>query len=76
MTGHVAGTGDNKNQYNILARTPEGKGPLKKSRRRRKDKTKMHREGSGRIDVECIHTADGRDNWQGHVNAVMNFRVT
>jgi len=38
--GHVAGIGENKIQYNILARTPEGKGPLEKSRRRRKIKRK------------------------------------
>ena len=71
----MAGTGENKIQYNILARTREGKRPLEKSRRRRKDKTKIHPEGTRRIDVEWIHKADGRDNWQADVNAVMNFRV-
>ena len=49
--GHVAGTGDNKNHYNILARAPEGKGILEKSRRRGEGKTKIHPEGSGRNDV-------------------------
>jgi len=51
-------TGENKNRCNILVRTPEGKGPLKKSRRRRKDKTKIHPEVNGRNDLEWIHQAE------------------
>jgi hypothetical protein len=54
----VVGTGENKYQCNILVRTPEGKGQFEKSRRRRKDKTKMHPEGTGRNDLEWIHQAE------------------
>jgi hypothetical protein len=55
-------TGGNKNQYNILARTREVKGPLEKSRHRRKGKTKMHSEETGRNVLEWIHQAGWRDN--------------
>jgi len=54
---NTGGTGGNKYQYNILAKKPEVKGPLEKSRHRRKVK-KMHPEETGRNVMEWIHQAD------------------
>jgi hypothetical protein len=54
----MAGTGENKIQYHILERNPEGKRPLEKSRRRRIGKTKIYPEGTDRNDVEWIHQAE------------------
>ena len=71
---NTGGTGGNKYQYNILAKKPEVKGPLEKSRHRRKVK-KMHPEETGRNVMEWIHQADCRYSWQVNVNAVMKFGV-
>jgi hypothetical protein len=42
MGGHVAGMGEKKNAYRILAGKPEGKRPLKRPRRRWVDNIKMN----------------------------------
>ena len=40
--GHVARMGEGRGVYRVLARTPEGKRPLVRSRRRWEDNIKMH----------------------------------
>jgi hypothetical protein len=50
MAGHVARMGDNKNSYKILAKKPEGKILLKRTRRSWVNNIKMDFRGDG---VEC-----------------------
>jgi hypothetical protein len=42
---HVARMGENRNEYRILVGKPEGKRPLERPRRRRKNNIKMDRMG-------------------------------
>ena len=53
----------------------EGKNPLWRAKRRRKDNINMDLEDLGCGGMDCIELAQDRDRWRALVNAVMNLRV-
>jgi hypothetical protein len=62
--------------YRVSVGKPEGKRPLERPRRRRKDEIKMDlREIGWGGGVEWIHLAQDRDRWWAVVSAVMNLFV-
>jgi hypothetical protein len=73
--GYVARIGETRNAYKILVGDPEGKKPLRRSRRMWVDNIKKdHRKvGWGRMD--WIDLVQNRDQWSALVNMVMNLRV-
>jgi hypothetical protein len=73
--GHIAGMGKGRGVYRILARKPEGKRPLEKSRRRCEDNIQIDLQELGRGGTEWIELAQNRDRWPELVNAVMNLQV-
>ena len=54
---------------------PEGKRPLRRTRRRWEDDIKMDLQQVGCGDMNLIELAQIRDRWRALVNTVMNFRV-
>jgi hypothetical protein len=56
-----------------LARKPEGKRPLTKSRRRWEDNIKMDLQEVGWGGMDWIELAQNRDRWRALVNALMNL---
>jgi hypothetical protein len=73
--GHMVRMGEVRCAYNILIGRPEGRRPLGRPRRRRKDNIKMDRREIGFGDVDWIHLAQDRDRWRALVDTVMNLRV-
>jgi hypothetical protein len=73
--GHVARMGEVRSLYRVLMGKSEGKIPLGRPRRRRKDGIKMDLREIGWGGVEWNHLAQDRDRWRAVVNAVMNLRV-
>jgi hypothetical protein len=71
----VAGMWEKRNEYRLLIRKPEGKGPLGRPRRRWEDNIRMDLGEVGWRDVYWIGLAQDRDRWRALVNAVMNLRV-
>jgi hypothetical protein len=59
----------------LLVGKSEGKRPLGRQRRRRRDNNKMDLLEVGLGIVDCIGLAQDRYRWRTVVNAVMNFRV-
>jgi hypothetical protein len=59
--------------YRILVGRPEGRRPLERSRRRRKDNIKMDLNAVG-WGMGWIELAQDTDRWRALVNAVMNLR--
>jgi hypothetical protein len=67
--------GEVRGAHNIFVGRPEGRRPLRRSRRRWEDNIKMD---LGEIlfgDVDWIHLAQDRDRWQVLVKTVMNLQV-
>jgi hypothetical protein len=54
---------------------PEGKRPLRRSRRRWVDNIKMDLREIGWGGMDWIDLAQDRDQWRALVNTVMNLRV-
>ena len=54
---------------------PEGKGPLRRPRRRWEDNIKLDLQDVGCGGVGWIELAKDRDRWRALVTAVMNPRV-
>jgi hypothetical protein len=70
--GHVARMGEKRNVYRLLAGKPEGKKPLRKTRRRWLDNIKMDLLEIGWGGVGWIGLAQDIYKWRALVNAVMN----
>jgi hypothetical protein len=66
---------ETRNAYRILMRTPEGKIPLGRPRRRWVDNNKIDLTEIGWDGVDWIELAQDRDQWRARVNTVMNLRV-
>jgi hypothetical protein len=67
--------GEVRGAYNILVGRPEGRRPLRRTRRRWEDNIKMDLKERGFGDVDWIHLARDRDTLRALVNTVMNLRV-
>jgi hypothetical protein len=61
--------------YRVLVGKAEGKRPLGRPRRRRKDNIRMDLQKVGCGCVDWIGLAQHRDRWRALVSAVMNLRV-
>jgi len=73
--GHVARTGERRNEYRILVGKPEAKRPLGRPRRRWEDNIMMDLQEVGCGVMDWIELAQDRDRWRAFVTAVMNVRV-
>jgi len=73
--GHVAHMGEMGNEYNNLARKPEGKRPRGRPRRRLEDKIRMKLRKIGWKGADWIHLAQDMNQWRALVNAEINLRV-
>ena len=73
--GHVECMRESRGGYRVLAGKPEGKRPLRKSRRRWEDNIKINLQEVGCEGMDWIDLAQDRDRWRVHVNVVMNLRV-
>jgi hypothetical protein len=75
MGGACSTVGEERGMHPVLVGKPEGKRPLRRSRRRWEDNIRMDLQ-----EVECegmdwIGLTQDRDRWRAVVNPVMNFRV-
>jgi hypothetical protein len=73
--GHVARMEEKRNANRLLVGKPDGKRPLRRSRRRWVDNIKIN---LGEIEwrgLDWICLAQDRDKWRALVKAVMNLRV-
>jgi hypothetical protein len=75
MGGAYSKHGEMRNAYKILIGQPEGKRPLRRTRRRWEDNFKMDLRDIGLEAVDWIHVVQDRDRWRALVNTVMNLRV-
>jgi hypothetical protein len=73
MGGYIARTGEMRNAYNILVGKPEWKRPLGRPRRRWEDNIRMDLREVVWKDVEWMHLAENRGQWQVVMNTVMNI---
>jgi hypothetical protein len=55
---------------------PEGKRPLRRSRRTSVENIKMDHRKIGLDDMDWIDLAQIRDQWRAFVNTVLNLRVS
>jgi hypothetical protein len=67
--------GEKRNVYRLLVGKPDGKRPLKRSRRRWVDNIKMDLLEIGLGGVDWIVLAQDMDKWRALVNSVLNLRV-
>jgi len=73
--GHVVHMGEMGSTYKILVRKPAEKRPFGGPRHRWEDNIRMDLREIEWKDVEWMHVAQDRDQWQAFVNTVMNLRV-
>jgi hypothetical protein len=64
------------NACKILVGKPQGKRPLRRSRRRWVDNIKIELREIGCDGTDWINLAQDRDQWRAPVNTVMNLRVS
>jgi len=67
--------GERRGVYRVFVGKPEGKRPLGRLWRRRRDNIKMDLQELGCWDVDSIELAQDRDRWRVLVSAVMNLWV-
>jgi len=75
LAGHVACMGEGRSVDRVLDGRPEGKRPLARPRRRRKDNIKMNLRETGIDGAIWIRLSQDRVRWGALVNAVMNLRI-
>jgi hypothetical protein len=75
MGGACIADGEVRGGYRVLVGKPEGKRPLGRSRRRRKDNVRMDFQEVGCGSMDWIGLAQDRDRWRAIVNGVMKLRV-
>jgi hypothetical protein len=73
--GHVARMGEKRNVCWILVGKPEGKRPVRRTRRRWEDNIKMDLREIGWGDIGWIDLAQDRDQWKALVDTVTNLWV-
>jgi hypothetical protein len=66
--------GEGRGVYRVLVGRPEGKGPLGRSRSRRKNNIKMDLREIGIDGASWIQLTQDRIQWRACVNTVMNLR--
>jgi hypothetical protein len=67
--------GENRNAYRILMGKPEGKRPLRRSRRRWVYNVKMNIREIGWGGMDWIYLAKDRNQWSVLAKTIMNFQV-
>jgi hypothetical protein len=72
--GHVS-CREMRNVHKILYGKPERKRPLTRHSRGHNDNTKMNLKDISWEDLERIHLAQDRIQWQHSMSVVMKFRV-
>jgi hypothetical protein len=70
--GHVARMGRGRGIYRVLVGRPEGKNPLERPRRRRKDKIKPDLREIGIDGTKWIQLAQDSVQWRAFVNTMVN----
>jgi len=73
--GGECSTDGEMNAYKILVGNPEGKTPVRRSRRRWEDTIKMDLREIYCEGVDCMHLAQDEVQWRAVVNTVMTLRV-
>jgi hypothetical protein len=73
--GHVTHMAKMRSAYKILVGKPEGKRPLGTPRHKWEDNIKMNLREIGLEDVDRIHLAQDRNQWQAPVSTVLNLQV-
>jgi hypothetical protein len=76
MSGACSTNGENRNEYRLLIRKPEGRRPLGRPRRRWLTDIRINLVEMGWDDVDWIGLAQDRDKWRVLVNSVLNLRVS
>jgi len=73
--GHVARMVQERGVYRVFVGKPEGKRPLRRSRRRWVDNIRTDLQEMGFGYMDWIGMVQDRDRWRTFVSAVMNLRV-
>jgi hypothetical protein len=67
--------GEKRNAYRILVGNPEGKTPLRRSRRRWVNNIKMDLKEIGWDGMDWLDLAQDRNQWRAILNTVINLLV-
>ena len=75
LAGHVARMGEDRGVHMALVRTPEGKRPLGRPRRRWENNIKINLQEVGGGRGDWMELAQDRDRWRALLVTVRDFRV-
>jgi hypothetical protein len=75
LAWHIAGMGERRDLYSVLAGNNEGNRLLGRPMCRREDNIKMDFQKEACGSMHWIELAHDRDRWREIVNAVINTRV-